>query len=251
MLPYTKFPTGGGTNVVVARYFLGTKLCIGNDKTNVNEEETYVLRKLKTANFIISDKCVKGVVEENNDSIDFSQYKHKKIRRISKDSEPKDNMKKSYAIIEQFENTSENGTKHDKIRIQTANKELEKEIKHIEKKQKNKKDKNKKKRKDKKKKKKKDKKEKEYDDKNGEYHHKTILKVADYSSSCTLQAADLTDGLRIIKRTSGLFYPGRLTEISAPDIYGIVVDRERGNKPHILTQEEVINEAVRVNIDIY
>ena len=66
--------------------------------------------------------------------------------------------------------------------------------------------------------------------------------------SCTLQAKDLSDGLRIIKRIGSHFYPGRLTEISAPDIYGIVVDKERGNKPHILTQEEVLNEAVRANI---
>ena len=219
-----------------------------NEKKNVNEDE-YPHKKLKHESFINSAKYVEGVIEENNDNIDFSQYKHKKIRRISKDSEQKDNMKKSYDTIEQFENINENGTMHDKIKTHTTSKQLEKEMKHIEKKQKNKKDKNKKKRKDKKKKKKKDKKEKEYDDKNGEYHHKTILKVADYPSSCTLQAADLTDGLRIIKRTGSLFYPGRLTEISAPDIYGIVVDRERGNKPHILTQEEVINEAVRTNIN--
>merc|ERR1712106_879799 len=115
-----------------------------NDKKNVNEEESYPLRKLEPENFIISDKNDEGVVEKNNDNTDFSQYKHKKIRRISKDSEQKDNMKKSYDTVEQYENINENGTKHDKIITQTTNKELEKEIKHIEKKQKNKKDKNKK-----------------------------------------------------------------------------------------------------------
>ena len=62
--------------------------------------------------------------------------------------------------------------------------------------------------------------------------------------SCTLKADDLVDGLRILKRIDSHFYPGKLTEISAPDIYGIVVDKERGNKPHIFSQEEVLNEAV-------
>ena len=64
-----------------------------NDKKNVNEEASYPHKKLKHESAIISYKYVKCVVEENNDDIDFSQYKHKKIRRISKDSEQKDNMK--------------------------------------------------------------------------------------------------------------------------------------------------------------
>ena len=118
-------------------------------------------------------------------------------------------------------------------------------------KRKNKKDENKKKRKDKKKRIKKEKLKREYENKYIESYDSAIVKKVEHLSSCTLQTADLTDGLRIIKRTGSLFYPGRLTEISAPDIYGIVVDRERGNKPHILSQEEVINEVVRTNIDVY
>ena len=63
-----------------------------------------------------------------------------------------------------------------------------------------------------------------------------------------LKEEDLVDGLRVLKRIGPHFYPGRLTDISPPDIYGIVIDKERGNKPHIASQEEVINEAVRLII---
>ena len=55
---------------------------------------------------------------------------------------------------------------------------------------------------------------------------------------------DLKDGLRILKRVGPHFYPGRVTEISPPDIYGILVDKERGNKPHIASREQCILECV-------
>merc|ERR1711915_988247 len=71
-----------------------------------------------------------------------------------------------------------------------------------------------------------------------------IPKEKPVSHHCVLKPKDLVDGLRILKRVGGHFYPGRLTEISPPDIYGIVVDKERGNKPHIFSQEEVLNEVV-------
>lgn len=61
---------------------------------------------------------------------------------------------------------------------------------------------------------------------------------------CLLAESDLVDGLRVLLRLGGHFYTSRLTEISPPDIYGIVVDRERGNKPHILSREEVLHQAV-------
>ena len=65
--------------------------------------------------------------------------------------------------------------------------------------------------------------------------------------SCLLSEADLVDGLRVLLRLGGHFYTSRLTEISPPDIYGIVVDKERGNKPHILSREEVLSKAVSVS----
>lgn len=49
---------------------------------------------------------------------------------------------------------------------------------------------------------------------------------------------------RILFRMDGYFYPGKIQEISPPDIYGVLVDHERGNKPHILTREEILNEVV-------
>ena len=113
------------------------------DKKNVKEEDKCPLRKHKVDKFIIYEKYDKSVVEENND-IDFSQYKHKKIRRISKDSEQNCIMKKSYDAIAQDKDINKKDTQQNK------------EMELIQKKQKNKKDKNKKKRKDKKKKKKKD-----------------------------------------------------------------------------------------------
>ena len=67
-------------------------------------------------------------------------------------------------------------------------------------------------------------------------------------TSCLLSESDLVDGLRVLLRLGGHFYTSRLTEISPPDIYGIVVDRERGNKPHILSREEVLHQAVSIEL---
>jgi len=64
------------------------------------------------------------------------------------------------------------------------------------------------------------------------------------SQNCVLSGEDLKDGLRILKRVGAHFYPGRVTEISPPDIYGILVDKERGNKPHIASREQCILECV-------
>ena len=46
----------------------------------------------------------------------------------------------------------------------------------------------------------------------------------------------------------GHFHPGKIQAISPPDIYGVLVDKERGNKPHIFSREEVLQEAVRYYI---
>ena len=69
-------------------------------------------------------------------------------------------------------------------------------------------------------------------------------KANSYHGLCTLTEDVLKDGLRVLLRQDGLFYPGRLTCILPPDIYGVLVDNERGNKPHVFSREEVINEAV-------
>ena len=64
------------------------------------------------------------------------------------------------------------------------------------------------------------------------------------SSCCTLTETDLVEGLRLLLRVGSHFYAGRLTEISPPDIYGIIIDKERGNKPHIFSRQEIIRDAV-------
>lgn len=62
--------------------------------------------------------------------------------------------------------------------------------------------------------------------------------------TCVLEESDLMTDTRILFRMDGYFYPGKIQEISPPDIYGVLVDHERGNKPHILTREEILNEVI-------
>ena len=61
----------------------------------------------------------------------------------------------------------------------------------------------------------------------------------------TLRIEDLVEGHRILARIDGRFYPSRVLEISPPDIYGYIVESERRGKPHILSQEEILQKAVR------
>ena len=65
-------------------------------------------------------------------------------------------------------------------------------------------------------------------------------------TKCILTEDDLVDGLRVLLRLDGVFHPGILLCVLPPDIYGVLVDKERGNKPHIMPREEVIIEAVSI-----
>eukprot|EP00092_Neocalanus_flemingeri_P033461 GFUD01036378.1.p1 GENE.GFUD01036378.1~~GFUD01036378.1.p1 ORF type:complete len:1011 (-),score=265.43 GFUD01036378.1:60-3092(-) len=65
-----------------------------------------------------------------------------------------------------------------------------------------------------------------------------------YRGFCTLTEDVLKDDLRVLLRLGGLFYPGRVTCILPPDIYGVLVDKERGNRPHVFSREEVISQAI-------
>ena len=60
-----------------------------------------------------------------------------------------------------------------------------------------------------------------------------------------IKETDLVGGLRVLVKLDGHFHPGKIQAISPPDIYGVLVDKERGNKPHIFSREEVLREAVR------
>lgn len=186
---------------------------------------------------------------------DFSQYKHKKIRRTSKDSEVDSSSLAPLAAgdtqtADQADHSSGNTEKFAKFKKKVKSKKNKSKVKKdenepttssenaetkTEKKKKRKKDKRGHKERNEKKKKISKQKESK-----PECPPAAAAPLEDVLTQqpveCTLTEADLVDGLRILKRVGAHFYPGRLTEISPPDVYGIVVDRERGNKPHIFSQ---------------
>lgn len=64
---------------------------------------------------------------------------------------------------------------------------------------------------------------------------------------CKLTDAHLDDKekkTRVLTSMGGLFYAGVLSPIQPPDIYSVVLDGERGNRPHIMSREEVQRDAV-------
>ncbi|GBP83822.1 Protein winged eye [Eumeta japonica] len=68
--------------------------------------------------------------------------------------------------------------------------------------------------------------------------------VAEQRSRCTLTETLLDTGPRVLTAMGGLFYAGRLSAVRAPDVYAITLDGERGNKPHILSREETLRDAI-------
>lgn len=63
-------------------------------------------------------------------------------------------------------------------------------------------------------------------------------------SRCTLTEDKLDSSPRVLTARGGLFYAGKLSAVQAPDVYAITLDGERGNKPHILSREETLKDAV-------
>lgn len=66
---------------------------------------------------------------------------------------------------------------------------------------------------------------------------------------CTLtsdQLDSLTDkaNLRVLTAMGGLFYAGCLSAVQPPDVYAVTLDGERGNRPHFMSREEVLRDAV-------
>ncbi|XP_044760719.1 protein winged eye isoform X2 [Coccinella septempunctata] len=62
---------------------------------------------------------------------------------------------------------------------------------------------------------------------------------------CTLTSAHLeTENLRVLTAMGGLFYAGRLHAVQPPDVYSITLDGERGNRPHIMSREEILRDAI-------
>uniref|UniRef100_A0A4W5KKB9 TNRC18/BAHCC1-like SH3 domain-containing protein n=1 Tax=Hucho hucho TaxID=62062 RepID=A0A4W5KKB9_9TELE len=63
--------------------------------------------------------------------------------------------------------------------------------------------------------------------------------------SCVLTKQLLTDGLRVlISKEDELLYAARVHTLELPDIYSIVIDGERGNRPRIYSLEQLLQEAV-------
>ena len=64
--------------------------------------------------------------------------------------------------------------------------------------------------------------------------------------SCVIDKNELVDGMAVLMYMEGLFFEGKVKAMQPPDIYGVVIEGERGNRPHILSQEEILKEAVRL-----
>ena len=62
--------------------------------------------------------------------------------------------------------------------------------------------------------------------------------------SAALKASDLKDGLRLLILQEGKFWPARLNSTKLPDVWGLVMDRQRGNRPIILPRDDILKEAV-------
>ena len=62
--------------------------------------------------------------------------------------------------------------------------------------------------------------------------------------SCIIQKEELMDGLRVLIPIDGLFHAGYVHAIQAPDVYGVIIDGERGNRPHVFSQEQILQDAI-------
>ncbi|XP_006889813.1 PREDICTED: trinucleotide repeat-containing gene 18 protein [Elephantulus edwardii] len=63
--------------------------------------------------------------------------------------------------------------------------------------------------------------------------------------SCVIDKDELKDGLRVlIPMDDKLLYAGHVQTVHSPDIYRVVVEGERGNRPHIYCLEQLLQEAI-------
>lgn len=71
-------------------------------------------------------------------------------------------------------------------------------------------------------------------------------------AKCTL-TDELLDNLsstskqRVLTAMGGLFYAGSLSAVQPPDVYSVTLDGERGNRPHIMSREEILRDAVSIS----
>ena len=71
------------------------------------------------------------------------------------------------------------------------------------------------------------------------------------SRTSTLQENDLKDGLKMLTLQEGRFWPARLNSTPLPDIFGVVVEGQRGNRPNIMARDDILNQAVSIKTEEY
>ncbi|XP_063961234.1 trinucleotide repeat-containing gene 18 protein-like isoform X1 [Lytechinus pictus] len=62
--------------------------------------------------------------------------------------------------------------------------------------------------------------------------------------NCVLSVDELKDGLRVLIPIDGLFHAGNVRAIQPPDVYGVVIEGGRGSRPHVFSQEQILQEAI-------
>ncbi|XP_061413060.1 trinucleotide repeat-containing gene 18 protein-like isoform X4 [Lethenteron reissneri] len=63
--------------------------------------------------------------------------------------------------------------------------------------------------------------------------------------SCVLDKDELSEGLRVlIPKPDKLLYAGHVQILHPPDVYGVVIEGERGNRPRIYSLEQLLQEAI-------
>ncbi|XP_063817185.1 BAH and coiled-coil domain-containing protein 1 isoform X2 [Pseudophryne corroboree] len=62
---------------------------------------------------------------------------------------------------------------------------------------------------------------------------------------CSLSKVDLREGLHVlIPKEDNLLYAASIRSLQPPDIYSVVIEGERGNRPRVYSQEQLLQEAV-------
>ena len=74
------------------------------------------------------------------------------------------------------------------------------------------------------------------------------MKDGEDSINVSLANIALEDGLKVLLYQEGVYYPGVVSAVAPPDIYGVRIVKRRGNKPVILAREQLISQAVS-NLD--
>ncbi|XP_075036055.1 trinucleotide repeat-containing gene 18 protein isoform X2 [Mixophyes fleayi] len=83
------------------------------------------------------------------------------------------------------------------------------------------------------------------EDENVPFFLQTERPVTPAPRSCIIDKEELKDGLQVlIPMDDKLLYAGHVQTVHSPDIYRVIVEGERGNRPHIYCQEQLLQEAI-------